>query len=241
MGSTEVPMSAASEVAWPSIDTALAPAGRPEPLYTFDRTGYHAIPLEGCEFLFRETEDGRLDLRDAYVYYLDADMYLPPQVEGELPQAPLHFEELQWAKESTGDTMKKQPPWRKVQQVYLIEVTDIDSYSLDLERVWVLDRTTRKLSRCAVERSPSLAETSEEFSGELVLRIKRSGLVLERAERLPSADDIIIADNASKQSQKQKELSSAEEAAEKQDPIEAGWDDDLGKPEDTPAIDYLGD
>ncbi len=25
------------------------------------------------------------------------------------------------------------------------------------------------------------------------------------------------------------------------DPIEADWDDELGKPEDTPAIDYLGD
>jgi hypothetical protein len=27
---------------------------------------------------------------------------------------------------------------------------------------------------------------------------------------------------------------------DRMDPIEAGWDDDLGKPEDTPAIDYLG-
>lgn len=68
---------------------------------------------EGCEFLFREAEDGRLDLRDAYVYYLDADMYLPPQVEGELPGTPLHFEELEWNKEFTGDTIKGKPAWKK--------------------------------------------------------------------------------------------------------------------------------
>ena len=57
--------------------------------------------------------DGRLDLRDAYVYYLDADMYLPPQVEGELPATPLHFEELEWNKEFTGDTIKGKPAWKK--------------------------------------------------------------------------------------------------------------------------------
>lgn len=72
-----------------------------------------SIVQEGCEFLFREGEGGRLDLRDAYVYYLDADMYLPPQVEGELPDAPLHFEELEWAAEFTGDTIKGKPAWRK--------------------------------------------------------------------------------------------------------------------------------
>ena len=76
---------------------------------------YQETPVEqeGCEFLFRETEDGRLDLRDAYVYYLDADMYLPPQVEGELPAMPLHYEELEWAAEFTGDTIKGKPPWKK--------------------------------------------------------------------------------------------------------------------------------
>lgn len=72
-----------------------------------------SLVQEGCEFLFREAEDGRLDLRDAYVYYLDADMYLPPQVEGELPGTPLHFEELEWNKEFTGDTIKGKPAWKK--------------------------------------------------------------------------------------------------------------------------------
>ena len=47
------------------------------------------------------------------MYYLDADMYLPPQVEGELPATPLHFEELEWNKEFTGDTIKGKPAWKK--------------------------------------------------------------------------------------------------------------------------------
>lgn len=60
----------------------------------------------------------------------------------------------------------------QVQQVYLIEVTDLERYILDLERVWMVDRTTRKLSRCAVQRSPKLDEESEAYGGDVVLRIK---------------------------------------------------------------------
>lgn len=33
----------------------------------------------------------------------------------------------------------------------------------------------------------------------------------------------------------------AEQGAERQDTIEAGWDDDLRKPEDALAMDYLGE
>ena len=60
----------------------------------------------------------------------------------------------------------------QVQQVYLIEVTDLERYELDLERVWMVDGTTRRLSRCAVQRSPQLAEESEAYGGDVVLRIK---------------------------------------------------------------------
>lgn len=31
------------------------------------KEGYHAIKLEGCEFLLATTSDGRLDLSDVYV------------------------------------------------------------------------------------------------------------------------------------------------------------------------------
>ena len=71
---------------------------------------------------------------------------------------------------------------------------------------------------------------------------RKSGLVLERAECLPSADDIIRAhERAAKQKKADEDAMAAERGVERQDPIEAGWDDDLGKPEDTPAIDYLGE
>lgn len=56
--------------------------------------------------------------------------------------------------------------------MYLVEVTDLERYILDLERVWMVDRTTRKLSRCAVQRSPTLDEESEAYGGDVVLRIK---------------------------------------------------------------------
>lgn len=68
---------------------------------------------EGCEFLIRELDDGRLDLRDTFVYYLDADMYLRPQPPAGLPSAPTHFEELEWAAEYTGDIMFGKPPYKR--------------------------------------------------------------------------------------------------------------------------------
>lgn len=49
----------------------------------------------------------------------------------------------------------------QVQRVYLVEVTDMDSYSLNLETVFMLDRATRKLSRCAVEHAPGVTEDSD--------------------------------------------------------------------------------
>lgn len=49
----------------------------------------------------------------------------------------------------------------QVQRVYLVEVTDMESYSLNLETVFMLDRATRKLSRCAVERAPGVTEDSD--------------------------------------------------------------------------------
>ena len=49
----------------------------------------------------------------------------------------------------------------QVQRVYLVEVTDMDSYSLNLETVFMLDRATRKLSRCAVKRAPGVTEDSD--------------------------------------------------------------------------------
>lgn len=74
---------------------------------------------EGCEYLFAKTEDGRLDLRDAVVYYPEEDMYLRPEAEGEMPDAPLHFDELEWAAEFAGDTIMNTAPWRKVWCLWL--------------------------------------------------------------------------------------------------------------------------
>ena len=82
-------------------------------------TGSSCFKQEGCEYLFAETEDGRLDLRDAVVYYPEEDMYLRPEAEGEMPDAPLHFDELEWAAEFAGDTIMNAAPWRKVWCLWL--------------------------------------------------------------------------------------------------------------------------
>ncbi len=79
-------------------------------------TPRRAPAQEGCEFLFRQLDDGRLDLRDAFVYYPDADMYLRPQPPRGLPEAPTHFEELEWAAEYTGDIMFGKPPYSRVRR-----------------------------------------------------------------------------------------------------------------------------
>ena len=75
----------------------------------------------------------------------------------------------------------------QVQQVYLVEVTDLEQYILDLERVWVVDRTTRKLSRCAVQRSPKLDEESAAYGGDVVLRIRCAW-----AQAMPRLDEYIL-------------------------------------------------
>ena len=92
-----------------------------------------------------------------------------PLIEGtDLDPCSLHGLQLAWQR------MGRWTVWRcvQVQQVFLIEVTDLDQYILDLERAWVVDRTTRKLSRCAVQRSPKLDEESEAYGGDIVLRIR---------------------------------------------------------------------
>lgn len=72
------------------------------------------------------------------------------------------------------------------------------------------------------------------------LGCRDAGLVLQRAEDMPSPDDVIEAHAAAKGGA-EKQARKEDPGEEKLDPIEAGWDDELGKPEDTPAIDFLGE
>ena len=69
--------------------------------------------------------------------------------------------------------------------------------------------------------------------------------MLQRAEDMPSPDTVIAAHESEAQGGlKQLPAATADASAGEEaglDPIEADWDDELGKPEDTPAIDYLGD
>ncbi len=86
--------------------------------------------------------------------------------------------------------MRQHPPRRRaraaqVERVYLIEVTDTEWYTLNLESVFLLDRTTRKLSRCEVQRADDATDTTDN-----VLRITcaalrgRAGDSLARGHRL---------------------------------------------------------
>jgi len=66
-----------------------------------------------------------------------------------------------------------------VERVYLIEVTDTEWYTLNLESVFLLDRATRKLSRCEVQRADDATDTTDN-----VLRITCAAL-RGRARGLP--------------------------------------------------------
>lgn len=49
----------------------------------------------------------------------------------------------------------------QVQRVYLIEVTDTESFCMNLDTVVMLDRKTRKLTRCSVEHAPGVTDDSD--------------------------------------------------------------------------------
>eukprot|EP00884_Botryococcus_braunii_P006200 jgi/Botrbrau1/15581/Bobra.33_1s0009.2 len=105
--------------------------------------GYYSIALEGCEYLFGVTIDGRLNLRDAYVMDYETGVYAQPALHQGVPDQPQHFQELAWSETFDGDVMMQKDPWEKVYKVYLVEVMSIEPYCLNLEKVYVLDHESR--------------------------------------------------------------------------------------------------
>jgi hypothetical protein len=69
---------------------------------------------------------------------------------------------------------------------------------------------------------------------------RRAGLLLEPAPSMPSPDEVVADFYMGTSDPMAAAAGGGGAGDDRMDPIEAGWDDDLGKPEDTPAIDYLG-
>lgn len=130
-----------------------------------DRARYHVFEMDGVDFLIGTGDDGRLDVRDAFVcdsssasssstFDDEEDVPTPSysRAEGhdspDLPQQPLPFIAVPWEVRFDGDTLYKKPAWSKLLKVYLIAATRTEpSLRLDLTQVVSLDAATRSVRR----------------------------------------------------------------------------------------------
>ena len=121
--------------------------------------------MDGVDFLVGTSEDGRLDVRDAFVCdstksssgrsSFGNDKAPTPsysRAEGsdspDLPQQPLPFVAVPWELRFAGDSLYKKPAWSKLLKVYLIAAARTEpSLRLDLTQVVSLDAATRSVRR----------------------------------------------------------------------------------------------
>lgn len=121
--------------------------------------------MDGVDFLIGAGDDGRLDVRDAFVcdstsnssssFLDDEEQPATPsyfRAEGhdslDLPQQPLPYVAVPWELRFDGDTLYKKPAWSKLLKVYLIAAErTVPSLRLDLTNVVSLDAATRTVKR----------------------------------------------------------------------------------------------
>ena len=152
---------------------ATADADPPTSLAPPDRARYHAFELDGCEFLVSLLDDGRLDLRDAYVLDKGAGVYARPSGDdpATLPP-PAPFVAVPWEEKFHGDTLYRKPPRSRTLRMYLVPSTardggDAETAPLDLTTVVVLDADAR-----SVARAPVVDQTTKGAQGGTTLRIR---------------------------------------------------------------------
>lgn len=71
---------------------------------------------EGCEFLVAQHADGRMDLRDVYVWDEDAGVHARPVSSGEMPGAPARYVQVPWREEFLGDKSNSKTPYVRVRR-----------------------------------------------------------------------------------------------------------------------------
>lgn len=143
-----------------------------------DRARYHVFEMDGVDFLIGSGDDGRLDVRDAFVCDRNSlssssfssssssssssaaapssssSSYSRPAGHDspELPQQPLPFVAIPWESRFDGDTLYKKPSWSKLQRVYLVAARATEpTLRLDLGTVVRLDASTRSVRREEVD------------------------------------------------------------------------------------------
>lgn len=194
------------------------------------KEGYHAIKLEGCEFLLATTADGKLDLSDVYVQDDESGIYAQPEVSGgTIPESPQLYSEIEWREEFLGDVMFDKPPMILVKMVYLIHVTQHEPRRLDLTNVWTLHAASRSICKAAVDM-----RTETQDPAEMVLRIRRDGsLLVDDAQVMPTPDELILQEEFGHKEERQEDIADPDDDID--DPIDA-MEDDFDEP-DVPAVD----
>ncbi|KAL0027403.1 hypothetical protein WJX79_009223 [Trebouxia sp. C0005] len=194
------------------------------------KEGYHAIKLEGCEFLLATTADGKLDLSDVYVQDDESGIYAQPDVSGgTIPESPQLYSEIEWREQFLGDVVYDKPPMILVKMVYLIHVAQHEPRRLDLTNVWILHAANRSIYKAVVD-----IRTETQDPAEMVLRIRRDGsLLVDHAQVMPTPDELILQEEFGHTEERPENI--ADPDNDLNDPIDA-IEDDFDEP-DVPAVD----
>lgn len=73
-----------------------------------------SLPCHGCEFLIAATEDGLLDLRDAYYLVKGSEDPQAPTWEGDMPTTRQRYRMTEWASTKSDDSLKRKKGEKKV-------------------------------------------------------------------------------------------------------------------------------
>eukprot|EP00197_Chlamydomonas_leiostraca_P009956 CAMPEP_0202875840 /NCGR_PEP_ID=MMETSP1391-20130828/28020_1 /ASSEMBLY_ACC=CAM_ASM_000867 /TAXON_ID=1034604 /ORGANISM="Chlamydomonas leiostraca, Strain SAG 11-49" /LENGTH=396 /DNA_ID=CAMNT_0049557585 /DNA_START=38 /DNA_END=1229 /DNA_ORIENTATION=- len=142
-----------------------------------NRQGYQAFLMGNVEFLVAETQDGKLDLRDAYVFDTGASYYARPQVQGALPGRPVLLQVIPWVERRSDDNLKKKAGTAKMKKVYFVGVQSVDPYRIAMDQVFQFDASSRVLSKAVVRTVGNVQDP--------VLRIRADGITIEDSARAP--------------------------------------------------------
>ncbi|KAF5838119.1 hypothetical protein DUNSADRAFT_3369 [Dunaliella salina] len=192
-----------------------------------NRQGYQAFQMGKIEFLVAETPDGKIDLKDSFIFDEGYEMYARPEISGELPELPVMMQPIPWVERKSGDFLKQKAPYSQMKKVYFVGVQSLRPYRMALDQVFKFESASRVLSREAVRTVGSPADP--------ILRIRADGITIEDSGQMPTPSQMLQqGDIKLKEETEEEKMARIQEMEEKAEEL-----DELAEEPDVPASDMM--
>lgn len=175
--------------------------------YKIDEDEFHKLSLYDCDFFIRKVPDQDndvFDFREMYVTAPDTDTYAIPKVIGEMPKKPLRCMKSNYEYISVTEPPIDTPraPFSKTEyqamKVFLIKHyrnlrEDHEDFVLDLENIYVIDSTTKSITKADVKVEVRRGKYRDRTEETLIVRDDGTSFKIIPTEEAHTPDEVIQA------------------------------------------------